>query len=79
MEEKKYTLLERMNKAVITRKYYLNRRIAEFAKVHSRQRCVSLTPEQTDQLTSKQREYIDELCADHGFSAQTFIPNSKNN
>lgn len=78
MEAKTYTLLERINKAVITRKYYLNRRIAEFAKVHSRRKCVSLTPDQAEQLTEKQRDYINELCEDHGFTAQTFIPNKSN-
>ncbi|RYZ48784.1 MAG: hypothetical protein EOP49_17755 [Sphingobacteriales bacterium] len=79
MEERKYTLLERINKAFITRKYYLNRRIAEFATIHSRRRCVSLSPDQADQLTEKQRAYINELCEDHGFTAQTYIPDNKSN
>ncbi len=77
MEEEKTTLLDAINAAHLRRKYYLNSRVKDFASVSSRQRSISIPAGLDDQLSIKQREYLNELVSNYGYSPQYCIPDNK--
>lgn len=63
------------NQKATNRRYYLHRKIKQYAKLDVFLKQVSITHEQLYDFNDKQTYYLNELSTRFGYNLQTIIPN----
>lgn len=64
----------RLTTSFIRRKYYLNRKVKAFCKVHSRRRVVFILEAEKDALTGRNKAYFEELTVKFRYIIQYKMP-----